>query len=490
VNLQSILDRGDDCLLEPRKIYEITEPLKFRKPGQQIATKGAQRIEDFATLRIGVGANVTLVDTLAHTGVKLERLILDGNRSQLLTADNKVPAQPMVSFGRKGGDNQIIRRCVVLNSRCGGGWGAIHVHEGAMGICIEDNIVFGSGVDVRGNGRSPKERPFGWGDGISTASRKSTIRNNLIIDVTDEGIMVQGAPGTIVEGNVVAAVSREMLAGIALIDPSMHYPLDAEKRRHNYRGVVVRNNWIDAFGSRIHVAVPLGGSPWSDELTGTTLVGAKIIGNKLTGRAGGYGIVANGIDEFEVTGNTSTASYSGIGDGLPGKPPEPPGAFLFDPAYIGASVLQKEFRPKSSQAHLIHLLRNYWRPAAPSGYRLADYGDAEALAVARAALIEMLGEEPSPESVNQWADWLKKTKGNADALRAQIAQTEAFRSRHGEHSEKVLETFRTDLWLTITQGEMESRPEKSGDDWPHAAQLYSLMIEALTNATYRKFLAE
>jgi hypothetical protein len=472
-------------LLEPRKIYEITAPLKIRKPGQQIATKGAQRIEDFATLRIGVGANVTLVDTVAHPDVKLERLILDGNRSQLLTADNKVPEQPMVSFGGKGGDNQIIRRCVVVNSRCGGGWGAIHVHEGAVSVCIEDNIVFGSGVDVRGNGRSPKERPFGWGDGISTASPKSTVRNNLIIDATDEGIMIQGAPGTIVEGNVIAAISREMLAGIALIDPSRHYAMADGHRRHDYQGVIVRNNLIDNFGARIHIAVPMGGPPWSENLAGTTLVGATIINNVVTGDAGGYGYVANGVDGFTVIQNESKATYSGIGDGLPGNPPDKPRAFLFDPAGIGNSQLQDDFIPKTAEGHLVHLLRNFWQPSGPDGYRIAEYGDQEAKAVAHAALVEMLGQEPTNEAISHWAGWLHESRSTADELRRRLANTETFKKRYGELSNGKIAEFRTRLWTRILIREADKLAQAEGEDWPSASKLYTAAIQALKEDSYR-----
>ena len=165
------------------------------------------------------------------------------------------------------------------------------------------------------------------------------------------------------------------------------------KRRHDYRGVVVRDNWIDSLGARIHIAVPMGGLSWHQSLGGTVLVGANVTGNVVSGNAAGYGYVANGVDQFTVKDNTSTATYSGLGDGLAGSPPDPPAAFLFNPQTVGTSDLQSEFQAKTSDGHLIHLLRNFWRPTAPNGYRLAEYGDAESKAVARVALIEMLGRQ-------------------------------------------------------------------------------------------------
>lgn len=312
-DLQAVLDRGDNLLLQPSQTYSVTQTLRFKTANQSITTHNASTPETFATLRLAPGETSILIDGNQQAGIILERVILDGNRIDMQPLEGKMPDLPLISLGKPGGIRQEIRQCVVLNSRSAGGWAAIHIHEGARALRVEDNIVFGSGADARGNGRAPKERAFGWGDGISTASPETVIRNNVVIDATDEGIMIQGAPGTLVENNMVAAISREMLGGIALIDPSQYYVLDKKTRRHDYRKVIVRNNHIDARGARIHIALPMGGPCWHQNLKDTTLVGATIENNTLTGEAAAYGFVANGIDDFTIQGNVSRAAHSGMG---------------------------------------------------------------------------------------------------------------------------------------------------------------------------------
>ncbi len=215
-DLQAILDRGEDLLLERKSVHILEEPLRFTREGQKIFTKEAVLPEDFATLRLAPGAEGCLILADSIPGIIIERLIIDGNRYGLQTPDGRVRHTPLISLGR-------------------------------------------SGVDIKGNGRSGLEQPLGWGDGISTEGRNSLVRNNL----------------------------------------------------------------IESLGSRIHIGLAMGGPCWGNKLLGTTLVGASVEDNLIRGKASGYGYAANGIDEFIIRGNRSEATYSGIGDGLPGNPPDP-----------------------------------------------------------------------------------------------------------------------------------------------------------------------
>jgi hypothetical protein len=451
----------------------LDKPLIFSEEGQKIATRDARFLKDFAILKLLPGPASSIILAEGIPGVSIERIIADGNRQNIQAEGGAVPKLPLISMGKKGGDNQSIRCCLVINSRSAGGWAAIHVHENCSGILIENNLVFNSGVDVRGNGRSAGELPLGWGDGISTAGRNSVVRNNLVIDASDEGIMVQGAAGSLVENNVISAVSREMLGGIALIDPSVHYTLDAEKKRYDYHGILVRNNLIESLGSRIHIGLPMGGPTWGQYHLGTTLVGAVVEYNTIAGNAAGYGYAANGIDSFTVRGNISTATYSGQGDGLPGNPPDPPGAFLCDPDHIGKSSLQKEFRPMEN--HLVHLMRNFYKPASAMGYRVAPYGKPEARATIRWAHLEMLGREPDKQEYQRWGTWLDETQGTADQLRQFLMGTEEFQKKHGAWSPLDLQEYRTRLWIDLLMNENEEIMEKTGE-WPDAEKLYKQIL--------------
>jgi hypothetical protein len=350
------------------------------------------------------------------------------------------------------------------------------VHEHGGDHVVEDNIVFGAGVDVLGNGRSGFERPFGYGDGISTSSRNALVRNNLVIDASDEGIMVQGGPGTRVESNVVAAISREMLGGIALIDPSAHYVLDPERRRFDYRDVVVSGNLIDARGARVHIGVALGAPCWMEQGVGTTLVGARIVSNLVSGGAHAYGFAAAGVDAFTVQGNRSNARYSGSGDGMPGYPPDPPAAFLFDANTVGESALQEEFRP--AQRHLVHLMRNFWEPSGPLGYRAASYGEHEAQAVVETAYHEMLGRPPAPDEAAHWSAWLHQSHAKADTLRRVLMTDPVFMARHGARDPRDLHRYRTERWLGCLRATFRQLAP-DGASWPRAMDLYEGTLAAL-----------
>lgn len=178
--LQAELDAGRDVVLQPGEVYEVTEKLQFRRTGQRISTAGARTASEYARIMMAPGTNGTLIEARSIAGATLDQLVLDGNRPGVRHPEGLLIDEPMLSFGGEGATGQQIRRCIVIGSRCSGGWAAIHVHEGGAGIVIQDNLIFASGTDIRGNGRFLNEKPFGWGDGISTASRETRIVNNLI----------------------------------------------------------------------------------------------------------------------------------------------------------------------------------------------------------------------------------------------------------------------------------------------------------------------
>ncbi len=476
--LQAQLDAGKNIALRPGQVVEVSQSLKFRKADQRIETVGARTASEYARIVHMEGSQGTLIEAKGIAGASLTKLVLDGNRQGFRHPEGLLTKEPMLSFGGEGGTGQQVRNCIVIGSRSAGGWAAIHISEGGRDILIKDNIVFSSGPDIRGNGRSLAEKPFGWGDGISTASRDTTIVNNLIYDTSDEGIMVQGAPGTQVKGNVIVAISREMLGGIALIDPFGYYELDAKKRIFDYRGVLVEDNLILAMGGRIHVGLPMGGATWARHLGGTILLGAIVRNNHISGAAAGYGYVANGVDGFEITGNTSDATYSGLGDGLPGKPPDAPMAFMYDPATVGSSRIQKQFVPMKKS--LDHVLRSNRVPSDALGYRDAGYAEAESRAIVNTAFVEMLGRDPQEKEAQHWNKWLRETRSNGDSLRRSLMTTPEFVGLHGYVNPLNLHKWRNDRWLKMILKTC-SQYQVKGKDWPNAREMNEKLLRGLRN---------
>ena len=473
--LQARLDRGENLELEPRTVYLIKTTLRFKVPGQVISTRGAPRLADYAVLRLASRECIQLVNGNGIPRVTMERVVLDGNRYQLsgpLSENDRL--QALAHFGGKGADAQTIRRCVFMDTRS---WSSLKIHEGAADVLAESNIILGAGADAHGNGRELREIPFGWGDGISCAARNTRIRDNLVIDSTDAAIVLFGAPGSVVENNVVAAISRESLGAINMVDPLDFYAVDGDLNRTDYRGVMVRHNLIDVRGARIHIAVAMGGGPWAPRNKDSWLVGATVTGNTISGSAGGYGFVACGVENFTVADNVSTASYSGLGDGLNQKtPPDDPGPFLYTPASVINCTLQPEFT--ASKRHLLHLLRCNHGPLNAQGFRVYSYGAAEAEAIVRTAFLEMLGRAPKAKEFSHWLEWLQTTKGAADQIRRALIMTPEFTDRHGFVPPDDLHLYRRRMWLeNLDQAQADHFSQTK--TLPTARQLYEEAIKRL-----------
>jgi hypothetical protein len=479
-DLQAVLDSGKDLVLQKGAVYEIKNTLQYKFPNQKITTKDAIYISDYARLRIGDPNLMRLIDGARLAGIVLQHVILDGNRYRHsivpktgITGGGGQP--PMVVFGGRGADGQKALNNVFMSTRT---WSTLKVNGGASNILIEGNIFLGAGVGPRGNGREKAEVPFNWGDAVSCAAKNTIVRNNLIIDPTDVGIVFYGAPGSIAENNVISCISRESLGGINLVDGFL-YPLNEDKKnpRYDYRGTIVRNNYIDAFGSRIHIAIPMGPGVWAPKHRHKTLVGATVHGNTIAGGAAAYGLIAGRVDSFSVYDNKSIAKYSGRGEGLNRKlPPDEPGPFIYDPKLTTNCKLQKEFQP--SQRHLLHLLRCNHGKTNELGYRIYQYGKHEVRAVINAAYLEMLGRKPSQKEMEETIAWLQQTQSTADQLRRNLMKTNEFTERFGNIDPDDLHPYRISLWMN-TLDKIQRDHMKKCKKMPDAKELYLTALSRL-----------
>jgi len=471
--LQEKLDSGADLELESGKVYNIDATLKLTTAGQRIYTKEADNIRDYAIIRLVNPTLVTIINAEGLKNVVIEKVRIDGNRDNLQPVAGKIPMKPFISLGKSGGDDQVVKNCIITNARCSGGWAAIHVHENAFRTVVQDNIIFGSGVDVLGNGRSALEYPFGWGDGISVAARNSVVKNNLIIDAADEGVMVQGAPGTMVKDNVVVAFSREVLGGIALIDPAEYCLLDPLKNTYDYSGIEVSNNLVHALGARVHIGYPCGMDVWSWKVGNEkTIVGAEVTDNEMIGEVGGYGVAVGGVKNFKITGNKISAVFEERGDGLHNNPPDEPAAFIYDKARTFDCELQQEFVP--SKKHIIHLMRNSRTPVNEAGYRILDrYGEQEMEAIISTAFMEVLGRFPSKKEEKFWKDWLTETRSNADAIRTALMISPEFQSENKAWRVTQLQECRVQLFMEQLYLAFDKQKNKF---WPEAHQLHQYLF--------------
>ena len=472
-DLQAVLDRGDDLVLARGQVYEITETLTCNTPGQKIYTENARFPSEYATLRLTNREEMMILNASCDEGV-IEKVVFDGDRYHISVVPKPEiggGGQPaLVRYGGHGGDGMTVRDCVFMNTRT---WSTLKMQQGAEKLVAENNLFLGAGVDPRGNGRDLEEVPFAWADGISCASSNSVIRNNLIIDPTDVGVVLYAAAGTVVEDNVISSVSRESMGGVNMVDKYKLYALNEEQTLIDYRGVKVRNNYIDAFGGRIHMMLPVGCVVWVPHWRGHILTGGEVTGNTLAGGAGGYGIVAHGITKWTISGNVSKATYSGLAEyGDHQNPPDAPAAFLYDESSVKNCTLQPEFAP--AIRHIDHLLRTKHAPKDRHGYQMHDYGGPEIYAVIQAAYLEMLGRMPEPQEIAEGIEQLTSRKMNADGLRREIMGRSEFRQLFGEIPEKELHPFRVNRWFKLCDELI-----RENGSMPSAKTLYRDALEAL-----------
>lgn len=473
-DLQAVLDKGEDLELKTGAVYDVNSTLRLKKAGQKIYTKDAKFPSDFATLRIADDSVMMILDAGGIKGAKLEHVIFDGNRYRMSVVPKpKIGGggqPPLVHMGGQGGDDVVVRECVFMSTRT---WASLKFHEGASNCLAENNLFFGAGVDPRGNGREANEKPFGWGDCISCAARDSMIRNNLIIDPTDVGVVLYAAPGTVVENNAIASISRESLGGINLVDGLEYYAMNEDKTLIDYRGVKVRNNYIDAYGARIHMHLPVGCVPWVPHWRGKILTGGEVTGNTLAGGASAYGIVAHGLSNWTITGNKSIGSYSGLAEfGDHKNPPDDPAPFLYDEASVKDTKLQPEFVP--AKRHIEHLLRTQFAPEDEHGYQWHDYGNAEVEAVVKAAYLEMLGRPADEVGLKAKSKMLRERQVNADGLRRQMMASQEFKNRYGYVPPEDLHLYRVKLWFGICNELIRSK-----DGFYSALDLYQDALGSL-----------
>jgi hypothetical protein len=448
-DLQAVLDSGEDLALQAGAVYEVTDTLTYKNPGQQIFTQDASYPSEYATLQIADKDLMMLINAGGVQGAVLERVICDGNRYTLSVVPKpKIGGggQPaMVHFGAPGGDDQIVRNSVFINTRT---WSTLKMHEFASNMIVENNLFIGAGVDPRGNGRDFDEVPFGWADAISCAATDSVVRNNLIIDPTDVGVVLYGAPGTLVAGNVIASISRESLGGINLVDGFDFHAVEGKENYFSYEGAIIRGNYIDAFGARIHMAIPVGAVVWVPHWRGRIYVGGEVTNNTIAGGAAAYGIVAHGIEDWKITGNKSIAKYSGLAEfGDHKNPPAGPAAYLFDEASVLNCELQSDFEPATR--HIEHLLRTQYAPQNENGYQMHDYGDDEVKAVVNAAYLEMLGRNPGEKEFLNSVERLRTRQLNADGLRRTLMNGNEFRKLFGDKYPGELHPFRVQRWFDV-----------------------------------------
>ncbi len=89
--------------------------------------------------------------------------------------------------------NQLIEYVRSYDPRS---WSCLHVAEGGLqcnNVTVQNNDIGPCGSDVFQQ----------WADGISVSCRSALVRNNMVNNPTDGGIVLFGSPGTLVTNNTI-----------------------------------------------------------------------------------------------------------------------------------------------------------------------------------------------------------------------------------------------------------------------------------------------
>ncbi|KAF9266244.1 hypothetical protein L218DRAFT_103424 [Marasmius fiardii PR-910] len=314
--LLSISGPGFVLRLCPNTRYYIQAPIEFAHPNQEISTAGYPRDDSRATLVVsgavvnGTGHTVAINGQCSSCGgVKLRNVQVDGNR---LDAPIVKDGGANIEMGRDN-TNQVIEYVKSSNPR---GWSCLHVLEGLEGHPCENATVQNNDIGPCGKDTSEE-----WADGISLACERSVVRNNVIEDATDGGIVIFGAPGTRVHNNSVTARNQTLLGGINMVDPIPYF---------DFAGTVVENNTIvgtfadeghesiqmkgeNKYNAFIKIGIAIGPRVWfGDKYMSSRIESGLVVGNRLSG-AFGYGIAVTSAFNFTVQNNTLFGNTSFIG---------------------------------------------------------------------------------------------------------------------------------------------------------------------------------
>jgi hypothetical protein len=289
-------------------------------------TQGHPTDKSKAVIRVAGHELATAVHSRA-SNISLHDLTIDGQRAALGRLEH---GGALIELG---GDVTGVRveHVRAFDPR---GWSTLHVFEGAR-QCTNARVI---GNEIGPAGRADDNA---WADGISFACRNGLVAGNTVIDASDGGIVIFGAPGTIVEDNTVMTRGNVMLGGINLVD---YRPFDGD-----YSGVIVRGNRVETRGGFIKVAIAIGPAAWGIGTAEQINRGGEVVDNAIVGNAFGYGIVVDGTADFTVMGNRVSGHFKGWSAAKCDKNHAPPGlAFLRDPGATGGSY-QSNFRQGSAR---------------------------------------------------------------------------------------------------------------------------------------------
>jgi hypothetical protein len=306
------------AVLCPGATFSLSHQIVLSSEGQELYTENLPTNDSRAHIVVA-DPNLSTAIFSHASNVFVHHVIVDGARARY-GRDPKGSA--LIELG---GDVAGIRvdHVHAFDPR---GWSVLHVFQG------NNNC---SGARITFNDLGPSGHPNGeWADGISFACRDGFIQHNTITDASDGAIVLFGAPGTLVEHNIIVTRNNVLLGGINMVDFGA-FGGDSS-------GTIVRNNQLEARGGFIKIGIAAGPAVWGSK-SGHLNRGAAITDNTFSGDNFGFGIAVDGVVDFTIKGNKATGHFGGVrtkrcwsGTSAPGH------AFVRNPQ-SSSGTFQKDF---------------------------------------------------------------------------------------------------------------------------------------------------
>ncbi|KAK4705407.1 hypothetical protein P7C70_g799, partial [Phenoliferia sp. Uapishka_3] len=322
---------GTTVWLCPNVVIPLTNAIWFTAASQTLATAGLPTGKTRATLQVtGLNQSCAIYaqGVPGANNIALKNVQVDGARPAMGIIPGGVGNSALIEMGGST-TGHVIDNVNAFEPR---GWSTLHAIEGTglscSGMIITNNQIGPAGHAPSGDYQFKKRDNTGtytagqWADGISMACKESTVSSNTIIDATDGGIVIFGAPGSQVTGNTVKSVNRQLMGGINMVDVSffrvrneLHMVITNVLRQWgpfsgSFTGTVVSGNTINAQSNFIKIGIAVGGLVWGvDNRTIARTYGGTVTNNvfKSSTSTGyfGYSIGIAGHANATISGNSA-----------------------------------------------------------------------------------------------------------------------------------------------------------------------------------------
>jgi hypothetical protein len=253
--LQALLDSqpaGGTVRLAQSAVVRLTGTLVV-PAGKTLETVGTPEAAHYALQgRLVRSASFDGPVVQVSGGARLRHVWVDGQRGIYTNYSLRA-----INVQTMGGSGTEVSGSKISNSR---GWTSLVSQGTADGMPCPGTTIAGNLVTAYSSEHHMHDNTGRWTDGISVACERATVRNNAVIDATDVGIVLFGAPpatqASVIQDNLVLSAGNAAYGAIVL-DPL------TTRGTNDFTGTrVSRNTFWTASNTHFDIGISVGTRPW------------------------------------------------------------------------------------------------------------------------------------------------------------------------------------------------------------------------------------